>query len=32
MLDRDGPLRIAAITGVPARTVSRILARYVFPP
>jgi len=32
MLDRDGPLRIAAITGVPARTVSRILARYGFPP
>lgn len=32
LLDRDGPLRIAAITGVPARTVSRILARYDFPP
>ena len=32
MLDRDGPLRIADTTGVPARTVSRILARYGFPP
>lgn len=32
MLHRDGPLRVAARTGVPARTVSRILARYGFPP
>jgi len=32
MLDRNGPLRISAITGVPARTVSRILTRYGFPP
>jgi transposase InsO family protein len=32
MLHRDGPLRIAAITGVPARTTSRILTRYGFPP
>jgi transposase InsO family protein len=32
LLDRNGPLRIAAVTGVPARTVSRILARYDFPP
>jgi transposase InsO family protein len=32
LLDRDGPLRIADTTGVPARTVSRILARYDFPP
>ena len=32
LLDRDGPLGIAAITGVPARTVSRILAHYGFPP
>ena len=32
LLGRDGPLRIAAVTGVPARTVSRILARYDLPP
>ena len=32
LLSRDGPLRIAAVTGVPARTVSRILARYDLPP
>jgi transposase InsO family protein len=32
LLDRDGPVRIAAVTGVPARTVSRILARYGLPP
>jgi transposase-like protein len=32
LLDRDGPLKIAGITGVPARTVSRILARYDLPP
>ncbi|MBX0302040.1 helix-turn-helix domain-containing protein, partial [Cryobacterium sp. 1639] len=32
MLNRDGPLRIAAITKVPPRTVSRILARYGLPP
>ena len=29
---RQGPLRIAAITGVPARTISRILARHDTPP
>jgi len=29
---RQGPLRIALITGVPARTVSRILARHGVPP
>ncbi len=28
---RQGPLRIAAVTGVPARTVSRILARHEVP-
>jgi transposase InsO family protein len=28
---RQGPLRIAAVTGVPARTVSRILARHGMP-
>lgn len=32
LLFREGPLRIAASTGVPARTVSRILARYQLPP
>ena len=32
MLDREGPLRIATVTGVPARTVSRILNRYDLPP
>jgi transposase InsO family protein len=32
LLDRSGPLRIAALTGVPARTVSRILNRYQLPP
>ncbi len=32
LLNREGPLRIAAVTGVPARTVSRILARYDLPP
>lgn len=32
LLNRSGPLRIAAITGVPARTVSRILNRYQLPP
>jgi len=32
LLDQEGPLRIAAITGVPARTVSRVLARYGLPP
>jgi len=32
LLQRTGPLRIAAITGVPARTVSRILGRYQLPP
>jgi transposase InsO family protein/transposase-like protein len=32
LLDREGPLRIAAVTGVPARTVSRILARFQLPP
>lgn len=32
LLHRTGPLRIAASTGVPARTVSRILARYDLPP
>jgi transposase InsO family protein len=32
LLDRPGPLRIAALTGVPARTVSRILNRYQLPP
>lgn len=32
LLDRSGPLRIASITGVPARTVSRILNRYELPP
>jgi transposase InsO family protein len=31
-MSRSGPLRIAAITGVPARTVSRILNRYGLPP
>ena len=31
-LDRDGPLRIAEVTGVPAQTVSRVLARYDLPP
>ena len=29
---RQGPLRIAVLTGVPARTVSRILARHDVPP
>jgi len=29
---RAGPLRIAAVTGVPARTVSRILVRHQVPP
>ncbi|PPF75232.1 IS481 family transposase, partial [Subtercola sp. Z020] len=29
---RCGPARIAAVTGVPARTVSRILARHQMPP
>lgn len=29
---RQGPLRIAAVTGTPARTVSRILARHQVPP
>lgn len=29
---RQGPIRIAAATGVPARTVSRILARHAVPP
>lgn len=29
---RSGPLRIAAVTGVPARTVSRILNRHQIPP
>src|SRR5690606_22974294 len=29
---RSGPLRIAAATGVPARTVSRILNRHHIPP
>lgn len=29
---RAGPLRIAAVTGVPARTVSRVLARHHIPP
>ena len=32
LLNRTGPLRIADTTGVPARTVSRILARYDLPP
>ena len=32
LLNRSGPVRIAAITGVPARTVSRILNRYQLPP
>ena len=32
LLTRSGPLRIAAITGVPARTVTRILNRYELPP
>jgi len=32
LLDREGPLRIAAATGVPARTVSRVLARFQLPP
>ncbi|WP_280675630.1 IS481 family transposase [Cryobacterium sp. CG_9.6] len=32
LLGRNGPLRIAAVTGVPARTVSRILTRYDLPP
>lgn len=32
LLDQEGPLWIAAITGVPARTVSRVLARYRLPP
>lgn len=32
LLDRHGPLRIAASTGVPARAVSRILNRYDVPP
>jgi transposase InsO family protein len=32
LLQRSGPARIAASTGVPARTVSRILARYQLPP
>lgn len=32
LLDRSGPLRIAALTGVPARTVSRILNRFELPP
>lgn len=32
LLHRAGPLRITASTGVPARTVSRILARYDLPP
>lgn len=29
---RQGPIRIAAATGVPARTLSRILARHAVPP
>ena len=29
---RQGPARLAAVTGVPARTVSRILTRYRVPP
>jgi transposase InsO family protein len=32
LLQRHGPLRIAAVTGVPARTVSRILTRFQLPP
>ena len=32
LLGRNGPLRIAAVTGVLARTVSRILGRYDLPP
>jgi transposase InsO family protein len=32
LLEQEGPLRIASITGVPARTVSRILVRYGLPP
>ena len=32
LLHRHGPLRIAATTGVPARTVSRILTRFQLPP
>lgn len=32
LLERHGPLRIAATTGIPARTVSRILNRYQLPP
>ena len=32
LLSRSGPLRIAGITGVPARTVTRILNRYGLPP
>lgn len=29
---RQGPLRIAAVTGIPARTISRILTRHDVPP
>ena len=29
---RQGPLRLSAVTGVPARTISRILARHNVPP
>jgi transposase InsO family protein len=32
LLQRHGPLRIAAVTGVPPRTVSRILNRFGLPP